>query len=102
MTIKISYTAFLEKDWEQIFERHLFHIKHSGLYDATSTFDVFAYPRNDRIVEVVNEYGMSERTHVRFMTENRHEFPAIANLIENPGDFNLYMHTKGVTQKGKP
>ena len=101
-TIKINYTAFLINDWECIFEKHLFMILKTGLYSKCNTFNVFAYPKIEKIQKIIDKYGMSEKMHVKFQIENRYEFPAIIDLIDDPYEANLYLHTKGVSLKDNP
>lgn len=102
MNIKINYTAFLVNDWEMIVEKHLFHMCKSGLYSNCNTFNIFAYPKTDKLIRLVEKYKMAQKTHIYFFDENMYEFPAIEDLINNPDDINLYFHTKGVSLKGSP
>lgn len=101
MTIKINYTAFLKYDWELLVEKHIFMIIKSRLYEKCSEFNIFAFPENNRLLEIIKAYGISDKTKIIFTPSNQYEFPAIDDLITNPADFNLYLHTKGVTLKEK-
>jgi hypothetical protein len=97
--IKINYTAYLVGDWESVFERHVFLLKHSGLYKECEQFNIFSYPDNDRLSVLINEYGIQEKTRIFKQDSNRFEFPAMDDLMCNPLDANLYLHTKGVSLK---
>lgn len=99
--IKVNYTAYLVGDWELIVEKHLFAMKCSGLYKDCTEFNVFAYPEDNRLTDLVDKYGLSGKTNIVFCKENKFEFPAIIDLVENPMDMNLYFHTKGLTLKLK-
>ena len=100
--IKINYTAYCVDDWELIFEKHVFHLSRSGLYDACDQFNVFQFPKNERLGEIVRKYGISDKTSIVQCDSNQYEFPAVKDLIFNPSDLNLYFHTKGVTYKNRP
>lgn len=76
-------------------------MKCSGLYKDCTEFNIFAYPEDNRLIDLVDKYGLSDKTNIVFCKENRFEFPAIIDLVENPMDMNLYFHTKGITAKLK-
>ena len=97
--IKINYTAFLINDWKVIIEKHLFIMKNCGLYNRCTQFNIYAFPKNDELIQLLEKYDMTQKTRIISLSENNYEFPAIRDLIDNPMDVNLYFHTKGVSQK---
>jgi len=100
MKIKVNYTAYLVNDWEPIFEKHVFLLKMCGLYEMLDVFNIFAYPKNQKLIDILNKYGiLSNKTNVIFQDKNNQEFPAVLDLLDNPYDKNLYFHTKGVSLK---
>ena len=102
MSIKVNYTAYLVGDWKLIVEKHLFLLRKSGLYDDLNEFNIFAFPRDERLNLLVEKYDLKDKTKIVFLDENRYEFPAIIDLIQNPMDCNLYFHSKGVSQENNP
>jgi hypothetical protein len=95
--IKANYTLYAVGDWELMLKKHLFALTESGLYDNLETFNVFAYPYQEKIESIVSEYGVKDRTKVIDVVSNRFEFPAIKDLLENPYTYNLYFHSKGLS-----
>lgn len=53
MNIKINYTAYLVGDWELIFEKHLFMILKSGLYNACDSINIFSFPNNPSLGGII-------------------------------------------------
>lgn len=97
MSIKVNYTAYLVGDWKLIVEKHLFLLRKSGLYNDLSEFNIFAFPRDERLTNLIEKYDLKDKTKILFPEENRYEFTAIIDIIQNPFDLNLYFHSKGVS-----
>ena len=64
--IKINYTAFLINDWKMIIEKHLFIMKNCRLYNKCTQFNIYAFPKNDELIQLLEKYDMTQKTQIIF------------------------------------
>lgn len=97
---KLFYTAYLVNNWIDIVDKHFYKIRLSGLMSKLDEIFIYAYPKNYQLDRVVKNYtdNYNVKVNITYLDENQYELATLKSLQQNYGDYNLYMHSKGVSK----
>jgi hypothetical protein len=108
--IIVAYHAYAHGDFIPLLDEQFKLVVTSGLYDACDKLYIGVTAANTTVLEKAKEWfndKEDEKVEIVFYPENNEILDTLRYVkdysIENPGDYVLFFHSKGITrQEGKP